>query len=126
MVGVLVTSILFALLHIFNANLGLIALFNLMLFGVFAAFYAMREGSLWGVFAVHSFWNWVQGNLFGMEVSGLPVRLEALIDLKEIGPDWFTGGAFGPEGGIAVTLLLLAGVIVLWLLEGRNRNVSQF
>lgn len=122
--GVLVTSILFALLHIFNASLGVIALINLMLFGVFAAFYTLWEGSLWGVFAVHSFWNWVQGNLFGMEVSGLPVRLEALIDLKEVGPDWFTGGAFGPEGGIAVTLLLLAGIAVLWLLESRKQSES--
>ncbi len=59
-----------------------------------------------------------------MEVSGLPVRLEALIDLKEVGPDWFTGGAFGPEGGIAVTLLLLAGIAVLWLLESRKQSES--
>jgi len=122
--GVLITSILFALLHIFNANLGMIAILNLVLFGVFVAFYALQEGSLWGVFAVHSFWNWVQGNLFGMEVSGIPVRLEALIDLQEVGPDWLTGGAFGPEGGIAVTLLLLAGVVVLWLLESRNHSES--
>ena len=123
-VGVLATSILFALLHIFNANLGLIAFLNLALFGVFTSFYAMREGSLWGVFAVHSFWNWVQGNLFGMEVSGIPVRLEALIDLQEVGPDWLTGGAFGPEGGIAVTLWLCGGIIVLWVLEHRNRSIS--
>jgi membrane protease YdiL (CAAX protease family) len=113
--GVLTSSALFALLHIFNANLSLLAVLNLMLFGLFTAFYALKEGGLWGVFAVHSLWNWAQGNLFGMEVSGIPVQLEAIFKLKETGPDWFTGGVFGPEGGIAVTLVLLAGIIALWL-----------
>ena len=113
--GVLTSSALFALLHIFNANLSLLAVLNLMLFGMFAAFYALKEGGLWGVFAVHSLWNWAQGNLFGMEVSGLPVQLDAIFKLKEAGPDWFTGGAFGPEGGIAVTIVLLAGMIALWV-----------
>jgi len=123
--GVLTSSALFALLHLFNANLSLLAVLNLMLFGMFAAFYALTEEGLWGVFAVHSLWNWAQGNLFGMEVSGLPVQLEAIFKLKETGPDWFTGGAFGPEGGIAVTLVLLAGIIVLWLQRGGKHESPQ-
>jgi len=120
-VGVLVSSVLFALLHIFNANLSLLAVLNLMLFGMFTAFYALKEGGLWGVFAVHSLWNWAQGNLFGLEVSGLPVQLDAVIRLKGIGPAWLTGGAFGPEGGIAVTLVLLAGLMILWLSSRRGQ-----
>jgi membrane protease YdiL (CAAX protease family) len=123
--GVVTSSALFALLHLFNANLSLLAVLNLMLFGMFVAFYALKEGGLWGVFAVHSLWNWAQGNLFGMEVSGLPVQLDAIFKLKETGPDWFTGGAFGPEGGIAVTLVLLAGIIALWLPRGGKHESSQ-
>lgn len=120
-VGVLASSVLFALLHIFNANLSLLAVLNLMLFGVFTAFYTLKEGGLWGVFAIHSLWNWAQGNLFGLEVSGLPVQLDALIRLKGIGPVWLTGGAFGPEGGIAVTLVLSVGLIVLWFSSARGQ-----
>ncbi len=119
--GVLTSSVLFAMLHLFNANLSLLAVFNLILFGLFAAFYALREGGMWGIFAIHSLWNWAQGNLFGMEVSGLPVQLDAILKLKETGPNWFTGGAFGPEGGIAVTLVLLVGIIALWLPTRRHR-----
>jgi hypothetical protein len=111
--AVLVSALLFASLHIFNLNINLVAFINLALFGVFAALYATREGSLWGIFALHSAWNWAQSNLFGMEVSGLPVRLGALINLKETGPDWLTGGAFGPEGGVVVTLVLLVGIVLL-------------
>lgn len=120
-VGVLTSSVLFALLHIFNANLSLLAVLNLMLFGVFTAFYTLKEGGLWGVFAIHSLWNWAQGNLFGLEVSGLPVQLDALIRLKGIGPVWLTGGAFGPEGGIVVTLVLSVGLIVLWFSSARGQ-----
>jgi membrane protease YdiL (CAAX protease family) len=123
--GVLASSILFALLHVFNANLSLLAVFNLALFGAFAAFYAMKEGGLWGVFGIHSLWNWAQGNLFGMEVSGLPAELDAIFKLKETGPDWFTGGAFGPEGGIIVTLVLLVGISVLWLAKPRRQEETH-
>jgi membrane protease YdiL (CAAX protease family) len=125
-VGVLASSVLFALLHLFNTNLSLLAVLNLTLFGMFTAFYAFKEGGLWGVFAIHSLWNWAQGNLFGMQVSGIPVQLDAIFKLKETGPDWFTGGAFGPEGGIAVTLVLLAGIIALSLRwRGHRLEVSR-
>jgi membrane protease YdiL (CAAX protease family) len=111
--GVLVSSGLFASLHLFNSHLNGIAMINLFLFGVFASIYAMQEGSLWGVFAIHSLWNWTQGNLFGLEVSGSKFGATTLLNLKETGPDLLTGGAFGPEGGIAVTLVLIAGCVFL-------------
>lgn len=120
--GLSVSSILFALLHVFNANLSVLAVLNLILFGAFAAFYAIKEGGLWGVFGLHSLWNWAQGNLFGMEVSGIPSRLDAIFELKETGPDWLTGGAFGPEGGIIVTLVLLAGIAILWLAKPHRQE----
>lgn len=122
--GILISSILFAILHIFNQNINALAILNLILFGVFAALYALGDGSLWGVFAVHSAWNWAQGNVFGMDVSGLPIRLQAVIQLKEAGPDWLTGGAFGPEGGVGVTLVLVAGIIVVLLFRRSARQAE--
>jgi hypothetical protein len=119
--GILVSSVLFALLHIFNGkSIGWLALVNLTLFAVFAVLYALREGGLWGIFALHTTWNWAQANLFGMEVSGLPFHLTPALNLKEVGPDWVTGGAFGPEGGLAVTLVLFAGLLAL-LFVWRNK-----
>jgi hypothetical protein len=111
-IGLLVSSIIFAILHGLNPNLSVIALVNLALFGVFAGLYAMREGSLWGISALHSVWNWVQGNFFGFQVSGTDAGGGTLINLMEIGADWLTGGAFGPEGGLAVTVVLLISIAV--------------
>lgn len=115
-IGLLVSSLLFAVMHGLNPNISLLALLNLALFGVFAGLYAMREGSLWGISALHSVWNWVQGNIFGFKVSGLDVGGGSLLNLKTTGADWLTGGAFGLEGGLAVTAVLAVSiaVIVFW------------
>ena len=114
--GVLVSSLLFAGLHSLNPNLGVVAMLNLFLFGLFAALYALWEGGMWGVFSIHSVWNWAQGNLLGLEVSGNQAPGGTLFNLQETGPDLITGGAFGPEGGLAVTaVLLLSCVVILWL-----------
>jgi membrane protease YdiL (CAAX protease family) len=113
-IAILVSSVLFSSLHLFNNYLSGIALLNLALFGVFASLYALREGSLWGICALHASWNWVQGNLFGLPVSGTNSGA-SLLSLQLTGPDWWVGGAFGPEGGLAVTLVLLIGCVVLLL-----------
>lgn len=114
-IGILVVSLFFALLHVLNPNVSVLAMVNLALFGLFAAFYAMREGSLWGISALHSVWNWIQGNVFGFEVSGMNVGGGTLFKFVETGPDWLTGGAFGPEGGLAVSLMLLLGILVIFV-----------
>lgn len=125
-VGLLISSLIFALLHGMNPGLSALALVNLALFGVFAGLYAMREGSLWGISAIHSVWNWVQGNFFGFQVSGTDAGGGTLINLMETGADWLTGGAFGPEGGLAVTIVLLAGIaiILFWNKQGAKQDLS--
>lgn len=110
--GLLISSIIFALLHALNPGLSAIALINLALFGVFAGLYAMREGSMWGISALHSVWNWVQGNFFGFQVSGTNAEGGTLINLMETGADWLTGGEFGPEGGLVVTIVLVIGIAI--------------
>ena len=124
MIAIVVSSLLFAALHLLNPNLAFIPLLNLALFGVFAALFALYEGGLWGVFAIHSAWNWAQGNLFGFEVSGSAAGSTAIFDMMEVGPDWLTGGAFGPEGGLVVTFVLIAGSLLVWL-ANRQRAAAQ-
>ena len=118
--GVLVSSLLFAVMHSLNPNLSPIAMLNLFLFGLFAALYALAEGGLWGVFSIHAVWNWAQGNVFGFEVSGNAAPGGTLLNLMEVGPDAITGGPFGPEGGLAVSLVLLVSIAAV-ILAARRR-----
>jgi membrane protease YdiL (CAAX protease family) len=114
-IGILGSSLIFAFQHALNPSLSVLAMINLMLAGIFFALYALVEGGLWGVFGFHTAWNWTQGSLLGLEVSGdQMIAAHPIFDLVETGPDWFTGGAFGPEGGLAVTLILAASIAFLW------------
>jgi membrane protease YdiL (CAAX protease family) len=124
-IGVLLSSSAFGLLHLLNPNLNWLAMLNLILFGFFAALYALWEEGLWGIFAIHSVWNWAQGNLFGFEVSGNAFGGDSLLDLTETGPDLLTGGAFGPEGGLVVTLVLLLSSLAVWLASRRRSSAAD-
>ncbi|MCB0046357.1 MAG: CPBP family intramembrane metalloprotease [Caldilineaceae bacterium] len=126
LIGVILSSSIFGLLHLFNDNLQWLAMLNLILFGVFAAFYALWEEGLWGICAIHSVWNWAQGNVFGFPVSGNAESSAILWKMAETGPDLLTGGAFGPEGGLIVSLVLIAACIGVWIAARRKpqRNPS--
>lgn len=125
MAGIIVSSLLFAVLHLLNPSISVVAMLNLFLFGVFAALYALSEGDLWGVFAIHSVWNFVQGNLFGFEVSGQPFGGATLFDFTETGPDLLTGGSFGPEGGLIVTGVLLGGCLWVWYKNAKITPIKE-
>jgi len=112
--GSLISSFIFSILHLLNENLTSLAILNLVLFGIFASLYALAEGGLWGIFALHSMWNWAQGSLFGLAVSGTKLAETAPFNFIENAPDWLTGGAFGPEGGLWVTGVLVISILITW------------
>ena len=120
--GIVVSSGLFALAHGLNANLTALGFANLALFGILACLYALREGSLWGVCAIHSAWNWSQGQIYGLAVSGNSQGVGSLLGLRAGGLDVLTGGQFGPEGGLAVSIALLVGCVFLLRLPGSRRG----
>lgn len=113
--GIIVSSSIFSILHALNPNVSAIALVNIFLVGIFMSLYVLREGSLWGICAWHSAWNWIQGNGLGFEVSGTPALGGTIVNLTETGPDAVTGGEFGPEAGLAVTLVIVVGIVLLAL-----------
>ena len=122
--GIILSSVVFAGLHLLNPNVSWLAVSNLVLFGVFASLYTLHEGGIWGICALHAVWNWVQGNVFGFEVSGGALAASSLFNFQETGPDWFTGGNFGPEGGLAVTLVLVVGCLWLVVAGARSSTAS--
>ncbi|ARC85859.1 CAAX protease self-immunity family protein [Clostridium argentinense CDC 2741] len=119
-VGVLISSSIFGFLHLLNSGISPLAIINLILFGVFAAFYAMYEDSLWGVCALHSSWNWAQGNVFGFLVSGGGNMGGSIFTFTNKTDTMVNGGAFGPEGGLVITIIYLIGIVILLLLQKKK------
>lgn len=112
-IGLIFSSLLFALLHFFNPNVSLVAIFNLFITGIVFGLYVIKTKNLWGACGLHAAWNFFQGNIFGFEVSGMETGVGSLIKLKLVGSELFTGGSFGPEAGIACTIVLSVTIIIL-------------
>ncbi|MDQ3811458.1 MAG: CPBP family intramembrane metalloprotease [Chloroflexota bacterium] len=110
--GIAVSSVLFSLLHAPNPAFGLVPFVNLTLFGAATALYKLNvdRGQLWGVFAIHTVWNWLQQVVFGLPNSGNASTPENTLlspRLNTSVPDFVWGGGFGPEGALGATLVLL-------------------
>lgn len=113
-VGVVVSSVVFSLAHALNRGIPLLGFVNLFLFGLCAALYALREGGLWGVGAWHGVWNWTMGDLLGFTLDGSP-RVGLFRSIQIHGADVVSGGAFGPDGGLVCTAVLLTAIVVIGL-----------
>jgi uncharacterized protein len=107
------SSATFAFFHSANPNVNAIALANIFLAGLVLGLAYLRTRSLWFATALHAGWNWVMASALGFPVSGLILLDTPLYDAVATGPEWWTGGDFGPEAGLAGTLVLLLGLA--WL-----------
>lgn len=112
--AILANALIFAALHLLNSGISILAFINLFLFGVFASVYFIRRGNIWGIAAFHSVWNLVQGNFYGIKVSGMDLSDSILTAVTAEGRELFNGGAFGLEGSLPVTVVLIAGIMLLY------------
>lgn len=97
-------SVLFAAAHVNNANSSPLALLNTFLWGVALGFAFLKSGDLWLPIGIHFGWN-VTLPLVGVELSGFTMGLTGY-SLHWKTSDLWSGGTYGPEGGL-VTLLVL-------------------
>src|ERR1051325_5416406 len=113
--GILLTSVPFALAHFWNPNIVRGVTFaNTALAGVWLAVAYLRTRNLWFPLGVHWGWNWALGSIFGLPVSGLTLLSHPLMSGKDFGPKWLTGGNYGIEGGVAGTVAIVASILFLW------------
>ena len=124
-VAILIPALIFSGLHFLTPGpKEPMAVVNIILFAVFASLVALRQGSLWLVCGIHVGWNWFQGNVFGVPVSG-NVYMTALFPM---GPaagasDLLSGGAFGVEGSLMVTVIWgIATVLAYFYFRSAQRG----
>jgi membrane protease YdiL (CAAX protease family) len=111
--GVLLSSAIFALVHVLNPNLSWLAFVGLFLSGLFLAYGYLRTNQLWLPIGLHLGWNFFEGTVFGFPVSGQ--YFYQLIRQSVSGPELITGGAFGPEAGLILIPILLLGTAGIYL-----------
>lgn len=119
--AVFFSSMCFSLMHAGNAGYSWLALINLALIAALFACIALRNGNIYMVCAMHTVWNFCQGNVFGLEVSGNAGNASVLRSTTNASArDIMTGGGFGPEGGLCVTIVIVVAFAVLLLTHKRQ------
>lgn len=115
--GVGVTSVLFAFAHNSNPDVSKLALLNTFLAGIWFAVAYLKTRDLWFPLGMHLMWNWLQGPVFGINVSGISdLNLDPVLRSMDIGPAWLTGGTYGIEGGGACTIAILISTVAIYFL----------
>lgn len=109
--AVVISSVAFGCLHLANPGVSALAIINITLFGIFEGVYILKRGNIWGVCAIHSLWNFVQGNFYGISVSGA-YDLDSVVKFSNVpSKDLFNGGQFGLEASIPVSVVLVIAII---------------
>lgn len=121
--AIIVSSLFFAFLHFSNSGFSLLAFINLFLFGVFASLLLLEFGNIWIAGAFHSVWNFVQGNIYGIQVSGTNKSSSVFVTSNVAGREIINGGSFGMEGGLSVTFILALGIVLLFYLLYKRGDI---
>ena len=113
--AILLNALVFAAMHLLNDGISVLAFINLVLYGIFISLYFMKRGNIWVAGGFHSVWNLAQGNIYGILVSGMRSDCTLLKSTTVQGREIVNGVAFGIEGGLAMTIVCLAGILFLVL-----------
>ena len=119
-VALFLSSALFSLMHIFNPNFSLIAFLNILLAGILIGSTYIYTRNLWFPIALHLFWNWIQGPILGYQVSGNNFTT-SMLTLRMPEENVLNGGAFGFEGSLICTVLMIVfTILIVWWGEKRE------
>ncbi len=117
--AIVALAVAFGLLHAWNPEVTPLALGNIALAGVFLGLTFFAPGGIWTSWGAHLGWN-ASLAAFDAPVSGLPFQIP-LIDFDPGHATWLSGGAFGPEGGLAATIVLTIGCAWLARYLGKDK-----
>jgi len=123
-IALALSSALFGVLHITNPGATWFSSVAIAVeAGILLGAAYMLTRRLWLAIGIHAAWNFTQGWVFSVPVSGGEAPLGLLIT-RRLGPDWLTGGDFGLEASVvAMVVATLAGVILLLMAIQRGKLV---
>jgi membrane protease YdiL (CAAX protease family) len=120
-----VSAVFFGAAHIFNPNASWLAAVAIAFeAGILLGAAYMLTRRLWLAVGMHAAWNFTQGWVFSVPVSGTGGQPIGLVATTRVGPDWLTGGGFGLEASaVAMIVATVTGLLLLWWAYRRGRFV---
>jgi membrane protease YdiL (CAAX protease family) len=122
--ALLLTSAFFGAAHLHNPNASWIAAVGIAFeAGVMLGAAYMLTRSLWLPMGIHAAWNFTQGEIFDIPVSG--TKVHGLLVARLSGDPLLTGNGFGLEASIiAIVIATIFGLFLLWLAIRRGELVQ--
>lgn len=108
----LVPSVIFACIHLFNPNVTFFSVINIVLVGFLFSYMFYKSGNLRMCIGYHFAWNVFQGCVYGINVSGM--EIPGMLTTQFPYGNMLNGGVFGMEGGILTTASALLGLLFVW------------
>lgn len=99
-IAVVLPGLVFGALHYPNPGSTLVSTSAVAFAGIVGGAIYVLNGRIAIVLGVHLAWNFAQGSIFGFAVSGTDLFTYKIVAIRQLGPDWLTGGSFGPEAGV--------------------------
>jgi membrane protease YdiL (CAAX protease family) len=118
--ALMLSALLFAASHLGNVGVSAISVLALFAGGIALGLAYCLSRNLWLPIGAHFGWNFTLGSIFGPAVSGHEAHGTFKFGLS--GPDWLTGGSFGPESSIVSMTFLILLAIALWWHGARHRG----
>ena len=111
-IAILLFNVLFSLGHWNNPDYVWTSALSIFILGLLCAVVYIKTRSLWTATGLHMAWNWTQGSVFGMKVSGIEVP-HSIFKSLPTGPDVLSGGEFGGEGSLITSFVPLILLFIL-------------
>lgn len=125
-IALAISAALFGLVHLGNPNASWIAAVAIALeAGVMLGAAYVLTRRLWLPIGIHAAWNFTQGGIFSVAVSG--GKTDGLLVASLNGPQWLTGGEFGAEASVVAIVVCTAfGIALLVMAHRRGQFIAPF
>ncbi len=123
-ISLTISSVLFGILHLANPHGTLISGICITMAGFMLGAAFIFSRNLWFPIALHFAWNFTQSGIYGAITSGNE-KTNSLLEAKIQGPEFITGGEFGPEGSIQAIVFCALGTILLLALSRKQNKIVK-
>ena len=129
-VAIGLSSLLFTIPHLFNMTLSggvfiFFAIVNLFLISIVFSLLTLYYKSIWAACGLHSIWNFILYNIFGMNLSGNDEIKAAVFDMRSVGNNILNGGIYGIEASVVTAIVLAVTVIILFVIINRKGRMTD-